>query len=825
MKDIFINGAREGNLKNITVRIPRNQLVVLTGLSGSGKSTLAMDVLYQECQRQYLEAMSYQGITKPEVDSVYHTSPAIQISQEDYHKNPRSTVGTLTDIYTDLRMVYEKLSIRKCPACGRLICSADCREELVKKADGFTVYMYCGCCGHKMEKLTRSHFSHNTAEGACETCQGLGTSLEINSAEVVHETLSLEKGAVDFWEKRYKAYQISVFNQACAHYGMPVPGRDTPVCAFTELQKNLLLNGVEDKMLKERLPDITPPKTVAEGRFEGVYPILWRRVSEKGALSEKNEKYFNTRICPECGGERLNTLSRSVTVNETRLPELSVLSLESLNSWITALESSLEGEKGRMTAPYLLDLKTKLRRIINVGLGYLTLDRQAMTLSGGEAQRIKLAAALDAEITGIIYILDEPTVGLHAKDTEGIIRVLQALRDQGNTVIVIEHDPDVIAAADHIIDMGPGAGMHGGMIVGQGTLAEIRNQPSSVTGQYLKNESPEINRSPRSFTEKMMVQDARLHNIKGIDVCFPINTLTAVTGVSGSGKSTLVFDILAEKGAGGTGQVSGLEKFDTVIKVEQSAIARMKRSNVATYSGAYDEIRKIFGNLEAAKRRGLTAKHFSFNSRGGRCENCEGLGRIVSNMLFFENVETVCPVCGGRQFNEEVLSVRFKGCSIHEILKQPVEKALETFGENKKLERILGLLQDVGLGYLELGQTLTTLSGGEGQRLKLARELMQNRGKRSLYLIDEPTTGLHPLDIEHFLVLLNHMVDNGGTVIVVEHNAQLIRQADWIIDLGPEGGDRGGKVIFEGTPAQIIKSGNTVTGAFLCPGSQSFTDC
>ncbi|WP_224168802.1 MULTISPECIES: ATP-binding cassette domain-containing protein [Eubacterium] len=568
-------------------------------------------------------------------------------------------------------------------------------------------------------------------------------------------------------------------------------------------------------MIKKNFPETARPKTAAEGRFEGVYPILWRRISEKGELAGKNEKYFNTRTCPKCGGERLNALSRSVTVNGTRLPELSALPLEALNRWVAGLESSLKGEKRRIAAPYLLDLKTKLRRIINVGLGYLTLDRQAMTLSGGEAQRIKLAAALDAEITGIIYILDEPTVGLHPKDTEGVIRVLQALRDQGNTVIVIEHDPDVMAAADHMIDVGPGAGIHGGQVVGQGTLAEIRGQSSSVTGQYLKNENPEINHNPRSFTETIKVQGARLHNIKGLDVRFPIRALTAVTGVSDSGKSTLVFDILGENGDGGTGKVSGLENFDAVVTVEQSDIARMKRSNVATYSGAYSDIRKIFGCLEAAKEKGMSAKHFSFNTRGGRCENCEGLGRIVSNMLFFENIETVCPVCGGRQFNEEVLSVKFKGCSIHEVLKQPVEKALKTFEGNKKLEGVLGLLQDVGLGYLELGQTLTTLSGGEGQRLKLARELMQNQGKRSLYLIDEPTTGIHPLDIEHFIVLLNRMVDNDGTVVVVEHNAQLIRQADWIIDLGPEGGDRGGKVIFEGTPAQIIACRDSVTGPFL----------
>lgn len=817
MNNIIITGAREGNLKNVSLEIPRNQMVVLTGVSGSGKSTLAKDVLYQECQRQYLEAMGYQGIQKPEVDTIQHVSPAIIITQTAYAKNARSSVGTVTDIYTDLRMIYEKLSLRSCPNCHEEMVAADCREEVEKAEGQFKVFQHCPQCGYKMDKLTRSHFSANTREGACSTCQGLGEVLNINPEKVIDETLSLEEGAVDYWDHAYKDYQIGILYKTFTHYGIAYePGR--PVKDFTLEQRAMLLHGFDSGEVKKLYPDVVPPKMVTSGKFEGVYSTLWRRLSEKGGITKQLEGYFASEKCPACQGERLNELSRSVTVQETRLPELVLLSLEELLDWMTVLESSLEGPKQVMVAPYVLDVKTKIQRIVKLGLGYLTLDRQTMTLSGGEAQRIKLAATLDSTLTGILYILDEPTIGLHPKDTHGIIKILKNLRDLGNTILVIEHDTDVMRQADHIIDIGPGSGKFGGKIIGEGSLDQLMNMASSVTGTYLKAPTKPA-RTYRKGSDKMIwVKNATLHNLKNTDVAFPVGCLTSVTGVSGSGKSTLVLDILAKVGEVEDqvcNQVLGTEVFHQVITVEQSPLTRMKRSNVATYSGMYAEIRKIFGDLPDAKSKKLTTRHFSFNTKGGRCEHCEGLGYVTSNMLFFENVDVLCPVCGGKQFNDRVLSVQYRGYSIKEVLSLSVDEALEVFKDQPKIVKILELLLDVGLGYLELGQTLTTLSGGEGQRLKLAKELVTSSNHKNLYLIDEPTTGLHPLDVEHFLKLLNRMVDAGNTVIVIEHNQQVIEASDWVIDLGPGGGIHGGQVVATGSPLTIKETPGSVTGQFL----------
>jgi len=782
MSNIVVSGVKEGNLKNISLEIPRDRLIVFTGLSGSGKSTLAVDVIFQECQRQYLEAIGLQGIQKPKVDFIRSVSPAIMITQTDANKNPRSTVGTRTDMYTDLRMVYEKLAVRICPHCEAAISAADCKEE-VEKSDGeFTVWMICSRCHYKMEKLTRTHFSHNTKEGACPTCEGLGKVLAVNKTRTVQPSLSLEDGAVALWGHNYKEYQISCLYNAFRHYGMPIlPG--TPVAQFSDIQLS-----------------------------------LWRRMSEKGGEAKQLEVYFDDAVCPDCKGERLGALSRGASVAGRRLPELSFLSLEQLQVWVRELEETLSDAERAHVEAYLLILTTKIRRIINMGLGYLSLDRQTVTLSGGELQRIKLAATLDSDLTGIIYILDEPTIGLHPKDTAGIIAILQRLRDMGNTVIVIEHDPDVMQAADYIVDIGPGAGKHGGEIVGAGTLDALRQQITSVTGAYLNREK-QIREQFRTGTgEAIRVENADLYNLKNIDVRFPVGCLVAVTGVSGSGKSTLVFDVLAgagERKQTGSASVYGTERFDGIVAIEQAAIAKMKRSNVATYSEVYTEIRKIFGGLQEAKDKGLSAKHFSFNTPGGRCDNCEGLGKVDSHMLFFKDIEITCPVCGGKQFNDEVLAVKYNGSGIHDILRMSVEEALEVFGSYPKIERILKLLQDVGLGYLELGQTLTTLSGGEGQRLKLAKELINNTGKAGLYLMDEPTTGLHPVDVDNFITLLNRIVEAGNTVIVVEHNQQVILASDWIIDLGPEGGGNGGEVVFAGTPRDMLDSGKGLTADCL----------
>ena len=817
MSNIVVSGAREGNLKDITLEIPRNSLVVFTGLSGSGKSTLAIDVIFRECQRQYLEAIGMQGINKPKVDYMRNVSPAIVITQSDANRNPRSTVGTQTDIYTDLRMVYEKLGVRVCPNCGEEISAADCKEE-VEKSDGeFTVFMYCHRCQHRMEKLTRTHFSHNTREGACPTCQGFGKVLTVNQSKAVRESLSLEDGAVGFWEHQYKDYQIASLYGAFRHYGIPVKA-NTPVTDFTDLKRAILLYGIDCDAVRQAFPDVRPPKTVVSGKFEGVITALMRKMSEKGGEAARLNDYFLFDNCPDCQGERLAEISRGVTVAGTRLPQLTQLALADLLAWILRLESTLVTASRNLVEAYLLDVKTKIQRISNVGLGYLALDRQTITLSGGELQRVKLAATLDSDLTGIIYILDEPTVGLHPQDTAGMIAILQRLRDLGNTVIVIEHDPDVMAAADHIVDIGPGAGKHGGEIIGSGTLQQLQEQETSVTGAYLRVERPDRHEFRVGTGAAIQVRNASLHNLQNVDVSFPVGCLVAVTGVSGSGKSTLVFDVLAglEKGGrSGENVVLGTAAFDQVVTIEQAAITRMRRSNVATYSEVYLEIRKIFGELGEAKSRGLTAKHFSFNTKGGRCENCEGLGYVTSNMLFFEDLEVTCPVCGGNQFNDEVLAVQYHGNSIKDVLRMSVEEALVAFADHPRIERVLRLLQDVGLGYLELGQTLTTLSGGEGQRLKLARELLSNAGKNTLYLMDEPTTGLHPVDVNNFLVLLNRMVDTGNTVIVVEHNQQVIRASDWIVDLGPGGGNAGGQVVFAGTPLQMLEKGTTVTANCL----------
>jgi excinuclease ABC subunit A len=817
MPDIFVSGAGEGNLKSISLKIPRDTLTVFTGLSGSGKSTLAIDVIFQECQRQYLEAMGLQGIRKPKIDFIRNVSPAIMITQNESNKNPRSTVGTLTDIYTELRMVYEKLGVRVCPHCNKVISAAECKEE-VEKADGkFNVFMVCNLCNYRMEKLTRTHFSHNTREGGCETCQGLGKVLAINKENVIQESMSLEDGAVDFWVQNYKEYQISSLYNAFQHYGIPVV-ENSPVADYSDIQKSILFYGVESDEVKKAFPDIRPPKTVAGGKFEGVFSSLWRRMSEKGGDAKQLNDYFDFDICPDCLGERLGVLSRSVTVERLRLPELVYLSLEELYAWVLQLESSMDDARRSLVESYLLDLKTKIQRIINVGLGYLSLDRQTISLSGGELQRVKLAATLDSDLTGIIYIMDEPTIGLHPKDTQGMITILKKLRDSGNTVIVIEHDPDVMEEADFIVDIGPGSGKHGGEIIGTGTLEELKRRESSVTGTYLNKKKEDRTAFRKGSGDFIKVNNANLYNLKNIDVNFPIGCLVVVTGVSGSGKSTLVLDVLAKPGKNnrsGNNRVSGIDKFDQIVTIEQSAITRMKRSNVATYSDLYSEIRKIFGELKEARDKGLTVKHFSFNTKGGRCENCEGLGYVTSNMLFFANLDVTCPVCGGNQFNDEVLSVKYKGNSIKDILKMSVEDALSTFQIYPKIEKILTLLLDVGLGYLELGQTLTTLSGGEGQRLKLAKEMINKSGKNNLYLMDEPTIGLHPVDVENFLTLLNRIVDSDNTVIVVEHNQQVIKAADWIIDLGPEGGKNGGQVVFTGTPLEMLINGETNTAVCL----------
>lgn len=812
MHKIEIVNAHEGNLRNVSLTLPKEKLIVLTGVSGSGKSTFLIDVLFNECQRQYLEAMGMQGIPKPKVDKVRGASPAIVITQSMANKNPRSTVGTQSDIYTDLRMLYEKLHRRTCPHCGAVIDAAACKEETEKHGGDFHVFMRCSHCGERMDKLTRTDFSFNTKEGACPVCEGLGKIHTVDEDRILDPALSLEEGAVRFWEKRYGEYEISLYYAACRACGLDEP-RHVPVCQFTEPQRILLLEGGGSPQFSSALSKNGLPESADSGKFEGVMVNLRRRWAEKGGQACALDTYFQVVDCPACHGERLNPLSAQVTVKGTRLPELSGLSLIRLQSWIEALDSTLTGEARRLAEDYLRDIRTKLNRLIRVGLGYLTLDRQIITLSGGESQRLRLAAALDLEMSGLLIMLDEPTAGLHPQDTEGLIAILKHLRDLGNTVLVIEHDPDVMRAADYLVEFGPGAGIHGGNLIACETPEQLQSDPASLTGLWLA-EPVKITSQPKTAQGWITIKNASQYNLRHFTAAFPTGCLTAVTGPSGSGKSTLVFEVLADRHGGA--EIAGLEQFERVVTIEQAAITRMKRSNVATYSGLYTLIRNLFAKTEAARAAHCPASHFSFNTPGGRCENCQGMGFVENNMLFFANVEVVCPVCHGQRFNETVLNVKYNGRSIKEVLDLTVEEAVEFFAGQTKLIRMLEVLREAGLGYLPLGQPLTTLSGGEAQRLKLAAELIENHGgKNQLYLMDEPTTGLHPADIGHFLKLLLRLRDAGHTVIVVEHNPQLIRACDWVIDLGPQGGDQGGQLMFAGTPQALKAQGESATARYL----------
>ena len=811
MDDVRIINAYEKNLKNVSIDIPRGKLVVFTGISGSGKSTLAVDVLFNECQRQYLEALGMQGIKKPKVESILHASPAILIAPQDSNRNPRSTLGTVSDIYTDLRMIYEKMGLYDCPLCSQTIYPYKCKEELEKHDGEFTVYLYCNHCGKRIPKITRSFFSANTREGACPTCKGLGKTLTIDDSMLFNEELSLEEGAVDFWEQAYRDYQIKILYKAYEYAGLDSV-KDKPLKEYSALHRLILIEGMEKAITS--ISNQVCPKSVNQGRFEGVYPLLWRRISEKGSVSEQLSKYFVERQCNECHGEKLNKQSRNVKVMGKRIPELVGLSLEELGAWLNELKATLPQASYQEVHIYLLDLKTKIDRLVHVGLGYLSLDRQTMTLSGGEAQRLRLAATLDSNLTGIIYIMDEPTLGLHSKDTSGILKILKDLKNKGNTLLIIEHDEDIMREADFIVDLGKGSGKLGGEIIAAGSIEDIMNNPESLTGNYLMKGYPIINHQ-RISNQYITIKNATQFNLKHVNVKIPMNCFVSICGVSGSGKSTLIFDVLAQGGKSKENVVEGLEEFDQVIKVEQSTLTRMKRSNVATYSGVYSEIRKVFGEHEETIKKGFTQKDFSFNSKGGRCEHCEGLGHVSSSMLFFQDIEVDCPVCGGKQFHDEILAIKVHNLSIKEVLNQSIDEAFETFKSNKRVVKYLSLLKEVGLGYLELGQSLTTLSLGEGQRLKLAKDLMATKKERVLYLIDEPTMGLHPYDIKNFLILLQKMVDAGNSVIVVEHNLQVNEASDWIIELGEGGGIHGGNLVCEGTPTQLMNNPQSLTGLYL----------
>lgn len=824
---IKIRGARENNLKNVSLEIPKFKLVVMTGPSGSGKSTLAMDTLQRECQRQYMESigMVSDSVSKPKVDSIEGLSPSISVGQHITNRNPRSTIGTVTDIYTLLRILYAKLGERTCPSCG---------DTIIPNVDGETYHgpsdaeeisdshetVHCRRCCHSLDKLTMSHFSFNKPEGACETCSGLGQTVSLNMEAVFNQELSIRDGAVKPWFHALVEYNASILNAAAQHYGFTFD-EHLPLRHYNEVQRDLLYYGVESEQFIRHYPEAKPPKAVGQGKYEGVVTGIWRRYREKG--SESGEAaLFDEHQCADCLGTKLKEDSRRVLVDGAAIHEVNARSIGDALAWMEALLGKLSPDQLVIVEPLIHDSVVRLKRIMDVGLGYMSMERQVVTMSGGEAQRLRLASILGSGLTGVLYILDEPTTGLHPKDTRGLIQVLKQLRDLGNTVLVIEHDEEVMRAADHIIDIGPGAGTLGGMVVGQGTLDELIHSPESVTGSYFRENGMLAAPSQRRAGNGSLltIEDAHLRNLKNITASFPLGCLISVTGVSGSGKSTLLFDLLAESGSDqstptGCKAITGWESVGQLITVDQSPVSRMQRSNIATYTDVYTHIRNWYAGMPEAKRSRLTAKHFSFNTPGGRCETCQGLGVVSVHMHFLPELEVRCPDCKGRRFKEEVLRVTHNGYTISDILDMTIEESHALLEDRPKIMELTKLLCDVGLGYLKWGQSVRTLSGGEGQRIKLAKELSKKTRNHTLYLLDEPSTGLHPGDVKQLLILLNRLVDAGNTVILVEHNLDLIWNSDWILDIGPGGGAAGGSVVAAGTPEEVAAVEGSFTGRFI----------
>ncbi|MFD0672913.1 excinuclease ABC subunit UvrA [Cohnella sp. GCM10027633] len=829
MKDyIRIRGARENNLRGVSLDIPKYKLVVLTGPSGSGKSTLAMDTLQRECQRQYMESMGMMSdsISKQKVEAIEGLSPSISVGQHVTNRNPRSTVGTVTDIYTYLRAIFSRTGHRPCPKCG-----GDVPPPIPQAADDIALdeeaphgTVDCPHCGETLERFGMPHFSFNTHEGACEPCSGLGHVAQLRMEAVFDTSKSLKEGGVTFLYDMMVEYYGNILNAAAKHYGFSFDP-ELPLKEYSEAQRDLLYYGVESEQFMRHYPGAKPPKTVTLGKFEGIVTGIWRRYKEKGGEAEglNSAAFFRQHTCPDCGGAKLKAEVRSVRVAGAAIQEIAEWPLEAILEWLGRVPAEVPAQSLDLVEAIVKDeIPSRLKRILNLGLGYLSLNRQSITLSGGEAQRLRLASLLGSGLTGVLYILDEPTAGLHARDTAGLIEVLKQLRDMGNTVLVIEHDIETMRAADHVIDMGPGAGSFGGQVVGEGSLEQLMQAERSVTGAYLREERGyAVNRKRRAGTGRSLtVINAHARNLKNVTVSFPLGSLVSVTGVSGSGKSTLVFDLLAEGANGnlrpdGCDGIEGTEEVGEWISVDQSPIGRMQRSNVATYTDIFTAMRNLFAGLPEAKKRKLTSKHFSFNTPGGRCEHCQGLGVLTLDMHFLPDIEVRCPACRGRRFQDEVLRVTYEGYSISDLLDMTVQESLGIFNGNDKMAETIRLLCEVGLGYLHWGQSVRTLSGGEGQRIRLAKELSKKTKKHTLYLLDEPTTGLHPADVKRLTVLLDRLVDAGNTVIVVEHNLELIRECDWVVDIGPEGGLEGGTVVAEGTPEQVAQVRGSHTGRHL----------
>ncbi len=928
---ITIRGARQHNLKNIDVRLPRNRFIVITGLSGSGKSSLAFDTLYAEGQRRYVESLStyarqfLERMEKPDVDLIDGLSPAIAIEQKTASHNPRSTVGTVTEIYDYLRLLYARAGTPHCYQCGQPITSqtldqivdqvmslaegtrviilapliaaqkgthtklfsrlkkdgfarvridgktmdiedvdsldknirhsidvvvdrliiktgvenrlADSLELAMAQTNGlvtigiagqpeilFSERSACAACGISYPEFTPASFSFNSPQGACPYCDGLGSTTEYDPDLIIpNPDLSLREGAVALWAHRSSMYFVEFIDALTRHYGTDIY---TPYKKLPETFKQVLLHGSGNEQITFYF-ERNKRRISYRKSYEGVIPNLERRYRETDShhIREEIKRYMNFRPCPQCHGAKLNQASRSVKVGHLAIHEVTALSISKTRATFEGLE--LKGKKEIIAHRILKEIIERLGFLENVGLAYLTLDRAANTLSGGENQRIRLATQIGSKLTGVLYVLDEPSIGLHQRDNQRLLVTLLQMRDLGNTVLVVEHDEETILASDYVVDMGPGAGANGGQVVFSGAPQDLLKDPSSLTGQYLSGRKhipiPAKRRSRRAL--KIKVVGATANNLKNIEVEFPLGCLICVTGVSGSGKSTLVLETLynalrqklyyARIPAGNHRDVLGIEHIDKVVHIDQSPIGRTPRSNPGTYTGVFTFIRELFAKTPEARMRGYKAGRFSFNVKGGRCEACQGDGIIKIEMHFLPDVYVTCDVCHGKRYNRETLEARYKGKNIAEVLDMTVNQTLAFFANIEKIRTKLQTLVDVGLGYIQIGQPATTLSGGEAQRVKLSRELSKKGTGRTVYILDEPTTGLHADDILKLLHVLNKLVDGGNTVIVIEHNMDVIKTADYLIDLGPEGGDDGGRVVGCGTPEEIAELTYSYTGQFL----------
>lgn len=839
---IIVHGARENNLKNVCFELPKNRVVALTGPSGSGKSSIATDVLQKECLRQYLESLSMttDHLQRAKVDSITGLSPSIGVTQRVTDTNPRSTVGTRTGILTILRNLYATTGHQICEHCGESV-----KQPLQDKKHLTTVeieqvrkdsskkkkkksYFNCTECGELLETLQMSHFTLESLDGACGVCKGAGEIVAVDITKVLDEDKAISNGGVKYWVPGTAKHYESVIIAASRHYNIPLDP-SLPIRDYTDEQKDLLLYGVTSPAFVKAHPGIKAPKKVTEGNFEGIVPYLMKRYKTNPANPPNDVKEFIAhQACPECNNVGLGKVGRNVTVNGKTIIDVIGLNLCELLEWLNALDQHVSEDELQVVGALSTALKDRTSHLIEVGLDYLSLDRTLPSLSAGESQRLRLAAVLGSGLTGVLYVLDEPTTGLHPHDTAKLLNTMEKIKEDGNTVLIIEHDLDVIAKADYIIDVGPGGGSKGGEIVVSGTPTEVMACERSITGKYLAKKAPIVLNQPRpNGGRALTVRGASAHNLKNIDVSIPIQQLVVMTGVSGSGKSTFLFDIVdklarqylnnASEAPGQYTSVDGLDNFNRVVTVDQATIGKTKssRSNVATYTKLYDHLRDLFASQPKAKALGFGADKFSFNSSDLRCENCNGAGVVDIDMTFMPDVEVECPACDGMRFNEELLSVTYQGHHIVDILNMTVSDAIPLFEKNKKIHELLDLMKQVGLDYLTLGQSTSTLSGGEAQRIKLSTELSKTARESTLYLLDEPTTGLHQQEVEMLIDILRKLVAKGNTVVAIEHNLDVMFNADTIIDFGPRGGSGGGTVVATGTPEEVAANEDSLTGQCL----------